>query len=113
MNLNQSATLIYNPLAAGIETEAEALDRLRQIWQNVYGRAPFFVGRPVALPQVLESLATALKNGGESAEAAKMNSLVFEARKLSDPSIVSVYDPGQMVCRERVVWEVFGCSSGV
>jgi len=82
--------IIYNPLAAGIETEAEALDRLRQIWQNVYGRAPVFVGRPVPLPPVLESIRTALQNGGESAEAAKMNSLVSEARKLSDPSISSV-----------------------
>lgn len=82
--------IIYNPRAAGVETEAEARDRLRQIWQNVYGRAPVFVGRPAALPQVLETAATALQNGGEVAEAAKINSLVSEARKLSDPSLSSV-----------------------
>jgi vitamin K-dependent gamma-carboxylase len=79
--------IVFNPIAAGIENVAEARERVMQIWQKVYGRPPFFMARPVPLPQVLESIAKALREGGAIAEATQMANLVPLAGKLADPAV--------------------------
>src|SRR5205085_3092792 len=69
--------VVYNPFADSntIRTEAESRERVRRIWQELYGRQPQVVGRTAPLFQVLEAVSAALSAAGHSQESAKLAGL--------------------------------------
>lgn len=77
--------LIYNPLAANIQNETVARERVKEIWLQTYGRAPSPVLRPTPLWKVLESLAKALQDGGEAGESRNVANMASAARQLENP----------------------------
>src|SRR5213079_3373180 len=78
--------MIYNPLAASstARTEAQAQDRVRRIWQELYGRQPNAIRPTAPLSAVLESISAFLKNEGQNQEAAKLADLISRTKQL-DP----------------------------
>ena len=76
--------IIYNPLAgsSALLTEAEADDRVRSIWQELYGRQPKAIRPTAPLSQVLDSVSAALKIGGQNPEAAKLAELASRMMRL-------------------------------
>src|SRR6185503_3423896 len=79
--------VIYNPLAVSntVRTESDARERVRRIWQDVYGRQPQVVRRTMPLSQVLDSVSAALWVGGSRQEAATLASLATRLKKI-DPN---------------------------
>ena len=78
--------MIYNPLAASstARTEAQAQDRVRRLWQELYGRQPNAIRPTAPLSAVLESISAFLKNEGQNQEAAKLADLISRTKQL-DP----------------------------
>ena len=75
--------ILYNPFAGSntIRTEAESRERVRSIWQELYGRQPQVVGRTAPLFQVLDAVSGALSAAGHSQESAKLAGLVSRTRQ--------------------------------
>ena len=76
--------IVYNPFA-GVDTprtEPESRRRVTQIWQELHGRDPD--GIDVSLPALglLESLPTALRAGGNPAEAAELTGLLSQIGRI-------------------------------
>jgi len=68
--------VIYNPLAANIQTEAESRQRVSRIWKELYGREPQGVRRTVPISQILDSIWEGLRASGREQEAAKLADLL-------------------------------------
>jgi uncharacterized membrane protein YphA (DoxX/SURF4 family) len=65
--------IIYNPFSgvATCRTEAEAKDRVNQIWLDLYGRLPQTVQRTFSYPRVINAYVAALQAKGETVEVPK------------------------------------------
>src|SRR5882724_2298278 len=72
---------IYNPFAGPgtNRTEAASLQRVRSLWQGLYGRQPQAIRPTVGLTSLLNSIAEGLRAGGNSQEAAEVTRLTAEA----------------------------------
>jgi len=72
---------IYNPFAGpGINrTEAASLQRVRSLWQSLYGHQPQAIHSTFGLTSLLNSIAEGLRAGGNSQEAAEVTRLTAEA----------------------------------
>lgn len=76
--------VIYNPLAGppGIRNEADARQRVRDLWMQTYGRAPAAIHAAESLTQVLGGVSKGLALGGLRQEAAQVDSLTARAAQL-------------------------------
>ena len=72
---------IYNPFAGSDtnRTGAAAEQRVRSLWQGLYGRQPQAIRSTVGLTYFLGSIAEGLRAGGNSQEAAEVTRLATQA----------------------------------
>jgi hypothetical protein len=61
--------IVFNPYPKGIQSPQEAQERVRQIWLDLYGRAPERVLPALPFPQVLDLLSQSLKAAGNVEES--------------------------------------------
>ncbi len=100
------ARILFNPLAGPRppRTEAEARERVRTLWQQLYGRPPASVRRTVPLFQILDAMSGALRGGGMADEAASAAQVATLARQLELPG----RDPVGDTARRAAVQTLFG-----
>jgi hypothetical protein len=76
--------VVYNPFAGASapRTEAESRERVRRLWDELYGRQPQSIRPAAPLSQVLESISAGLTAAGWRSESTKVAGLVSRAKQL-------------------------------
>jgi vitamin K-dependent gamma-carboxylase len=79
--------IIYNSFAdTAARIEAEARQRISELWRRYYGREPSLVAKSLPLSSVLESIAGGLKQGGGMEEAAAASLLAEKSKSIEQGS---------------------------
>jgi vitamin K-dependent gamma-carboxylase len=94
--------IVYNPFAGSPtpRTEAQSREQVGPIWQKLYGRQPKFVGRTRPLSEVLDSISSALRGGGNTQEAAIVARLAIQSQKFDRNEV----EPAQAIkTRSRIL----------
>jgi hypothetical protein len=76
--------IIFNPVPSGIQTEAQARERLNQIWQDLYGRVPNNAQTLLPFPLALKSLAESLAKSGHADSSQKIAEASDQIQKSSE-----------------------------
>ncbi|HVR34838.1 MAG TPA: HTTM domain-containing protein, partial [Methylomirabilota bacterium] len=77
--------MIYNPFSAtagSLPAPAASRERVRQIWQELHGRPPAAIEPALSFPDVLELIATALRESGTAPLADRFASLAARTRQM-------------------------------